>query len=57
MPLFSCPHCQTQNFYTRARVRLASKVPLECWKCKKAVRDKKEGKPAKGIRGKKKPAR
>ncbi len=37
-PLYSCPHCRTQNFYTRARIRLVAKVPLECWKCRKGIK-------------------
>jgi predicted RNA-binding Zn-ribbon protein involved in translation (DUF1610 family) len=31
--VFPCPHCQTQNFATRARLRRVKAVPLTCWKC------------------------
>jgi len=48
MPLYSCPHCETQNFYTRERVRLAVKVPLVCWKCGKSVK-KGGGKGGEGV--------
>jgi len=36
--VFSCPHCQTQNFATLARLRRAKTVPLTCWKCGKKIK-------------------
>jgi len=31
--IFYCPHCQTQNFATKARLSLVKKIHLKCWKC------------------------
>jgi transcription elongation factor Elf1 len=36
--VFTCPHCQTQNFATQARLRRAKAVPLACWKCGKGIK-------------------
>jgi len=36
--VFICPHCQTQNFATQARLRRAKTVPLTCWKCGERIK-------------------
>jgi transcription elongation factor Elf1 len=36
--VFACPHCQTQNFATQARLCRAKTVPLTCWKCGKRIK-------------------
>ena len=35
--VFPCPHCRTQNFAARARLRQAKDIPLACWKCGKEL--------------------
>jgi hypothetical protein len=35
--IYSCPHCRTQNFATKARLCLVKKKPLKCWKCGKEI--------------------
>jgi len=35
--VYTCPHCHTQNFATKARLRLVKKIHLKCWKCGREI--------------------